>query len=263
MNTATAVTCPYCGYASEASLLERSGLFAIGRAPDEEIRRYVRTGEVSFMQVTGKPLLFRGEQVVCETLRCSNIKCQRESLWVHFMDEEGEPEEAQVVPRVSVRPWPGKVPTYARADYEEACLVLNDSPNAAAALARRCMQGMIRDFWKDEVPGLKDKGNLYKEIKSIEGKVKPQIYEALLAVKDVGNDAVHPNEDRGELADLVGEHPGEIVNVTPEAARKLVRTLEILAEHWYEAREREEELLAEVAEEGKHSKEAGDDGATS
>ena len=33
-------------------------------------------------------------------------------------------------------------------DYKEACLIKDKSPKAAATLARRCLQGMIRIFSK-------------------------------------------------------------------------------------------------------------------
>jgi hypothetical protein len=41
--------------------------------------------------------------------------------------------------------WPEKVPLVVRQDYTEACLIKDISPRASAALARRCLQGMIRD----------------------------------------------------------------------------------------------------------------------
>src|SRR5208283_5447921 len=37
------------------------------------------------------------------------------------------------------------VPLKYAQDYNEACLVLNDSPKASAALSRRCLQNIIRE----------------------------------------------------------------------------------------------------------------------
>jgi hypothetical protein len=44
-------------------------------------------------------------------------------------------------------PLPDYIPEQIKDDYYEACSILNLSPKASATLARRCLQGMIRDFW--------------------------------------------------------------------------------------------------------------------
>ena len=43
-------------------------------------------------------------------------------------------------------------------NYNQACRIRDLSANASAAMSRRCVQGMIRDFWKIS------KGTLAKEI---------------------------------------------------------------------------------------------------
>lgn len=64
-------------------------------------------------------------------------------------------------PRSSAQQWPSYIPAPIREDYEEACLILNDSAKAAATLCRRCLQGMIRDFCQIT------KGTLDQEIKAL------------------------------------------------------------------------------------------------
>ena len=42
---------------------------------------------------------------------------------------------------------PDYIPEAIRKDYMEACAIIDSSPKASATLSRRCLQGMIRDFW--------------------------------------------------------------------------------------------------------------------
>ena len=50
-------------------------------------------------------------------------------------------------PQSAAKPLPNYIPEAIKEDYKEACLILNLSPKASSTLARRCLQGMIRDFW--------------------------------------------------------------------------------------------------------------------
>jgi Domain of unknown function (DUF4145) len=51
-----------------------------------------------------------------------------------------------VYPRSSQRkPLTEHVPAHVAEDFNEACLVISDSAKAAAALARRCLQSVLRD----------------------------------------------------------------------------------------------------------------------
>ena len=51
-----------------------------------------------------------------------------------------------VRPKVAGRsPMPAEVPAQYAEDYNEACLVLADSPKASAALSRRCLQHLLRE----------------------------------------------------------------------------------------------------------------------
>lgn len=85
-------------------------------------------------------------------------------------------------------------------DYSEACSILNDSPNASAALARRCLQNMIHNELQ-----IKDT-NLFEEIKKvIESKRIPSIISRQLEViRQCGNVAAHPlnNPTTDEIVDV-------------------------------------------------------------
>ena len=60
-------------------------------------------------------------------------------------------------PQSSAKAFPQYIPGPVLQDYEEACLIAVLSPKASATLARRCLQGMIRDFWGISKPRLVDR----------------------------------------------------------------------------------------------------------
>ena len=51
-------------------------------------------------------------------------------------------------PNTLAKQFPDYIPKAIRQDYEEAYSIVNLSPKASATLSRRCLQGMIREFWK-------------------------------------------------------------------------------------------------------------------
>lgn len=124
---------------------------------------------------------------------------------------------------------PDYIPEAIRADYVEACAVLDSSPRASATLARRCLQGMIRDFW-----GVKA-GNLAGEIELIKDKIPAEQYCVLNGVRRLGNIGAHMEKDVNLIVDI---DPGE--------AQKLVKLLELLLKDWYIARHEREELYNEI-----------------
>lgn len=89
----------------------------------------------------------------------------------------GTNEAIQIYPKGSSRPAPPLgVPTAIAQDFNEAALVLPDSPKAAAALARRCLQHLLR-----EVAGVKGK-DLCEEIQLVLPKLP--IFQHLLMQSD-------------------------------------------------------------------------------
>lgn len=111
----------------------------------------------------------------------------------------------------------------------EACSILDVSPKASATLARRCLQGMIRDFWNVKA------GNLASEIDLIKDKIPADQYKVLNGVRRLGNIGAHMEKDVNMIVDI---DPGE--------AQKLVRLLELLLKDWYIARHEREELYREI-----------------
>ncbi|MDS7927880.1 MULTISPECIES: DUF4145 domain-containing protein [Acinetobacter] len=125
----------------------------------------------------------------------------------------------KLLPHSHAKPFPSYIPAPILNDYNEACAISDLSPKASATLARRCLQGMIRDYW-----GIVDK-TLYKEINALEDKVSEQVWESLNAVREIGNIGAHMEQDINI-----------IVDVEADEAKILIELLEILFEEWYIAR---------------------------
>lgn len=128
--------------------------------------------------------------------------------------------------------YPDYIPTAVLSDYLEACAIADLSPKASATLARRCLQGMIRDFWS--VTG---KPNLHQEILAIENLVDPVVWEAILSVKKIGNIGAHMEKDINL-----------IIDVSPEEADLLIEMIEMLLDDWYVARHEKQQKLQRIRE---------------
>jgi hypothetical protein len=117
-------------------------------------------------------------------------------------------------------PCPKEVPPVLAADYNEACLVLPDSPKASAALSRRCLQTLLRDEAKVKP------GNLADEIQQVldSGKLPSALADSIDAVRNIGNFAAHP---------MKSQHTGEILDVEPGEAEWNLDVLESLFDFYF------------------------------
>lgn len=121
-------------------------------------------------------------------------------------------------------------------DYEEACKIVSLSPKSSATLARRALQGMIRNYWKVERPSeYKGRWSLVNEIKAIEDKVEADVWTAIDAVRDMGNIGAHMEQD-----------VNVIIDVEPEEAQRLIELIEMLIEEWYINSHERRMRLAEI-----------------
>ncbi|HHA1306258.1 TPA: DUF4145 domain-containing protein [Enterobacter kobei] len=127
--------------------------------------------------------------------------------------------------------YPDYIPPSVLEDYREACAIADLSPKASATLARRCLQGMIREFWKVKAD------TLNKEILAIQDKVDPVVWDAIDSVRKVGNIGAHMEKD----IDV-------IVDVSPDEANLLIEMIEMLIEDWYIARHEKQEKLKRIKE---------------
>jgi hypothetical protein len=127
-----------------------------------------------------------------------------------------------LIPESKAKSFPSYIPKPILDDYGEACLIRDLSPKASATLSRRCLQGIIRDFWGAEIKT----GKLAKEIEQLEDKVDDKTWQAIDGVRSVGNIGAHMEEDINV-----------IVDVEPNEAQLLVELIEILLKDWYVERE--------------------------
>jgi hypothetical protein len=146
-------------------------------------------------------------------------------------DKGGFIREWILIPASGAKAYPDYVPVQIRRDYQEACLIVQPSPKASATMSRRCLQGMIRDFWEVSKPTLK------KEIDEIQDKVDPDVWDAIESVRKVGNIGAHMEED-----------VNVIIEVEPDEAALLIWLIEYLMEQWYINREARRARLAELRE---------------
>ncbi|WP_234842993.1 DUF4145 domain-containing protein [Sinorhizobium meliloti] len=185
--------------------------------------------------------------LLCLSIRCVNADCNEVFVGLQHTTAEirggtwraGDLiEEWQLRPDSISRVQPDFIPIPLREDYYEACLIRDKSPKASAALARRCLQGMIRDFCGisknrliDEIKELKTLVEAGKAPKGVE----PETLDAIDAIRNIGNIGAHMERD----IDV-------IVEVDPGEAQALIELIEMLFEEWYIARHKREQRLASV-----------------
>lgn len=183
------------------------------------------------------PRYFRHILITCPNPKCGRVACILE-MYEYKSTGGGTSwysgdllRSWSLIPQSTAKVYPDYVPKPIRDDYVEACLIRDLSPKASATLSRRCLQGMIRGFF-----GV-SKGRLAEEIEAIEDKVDPLTWQAIDAVRRVGNIGAHMEKDINV-----------IVDVEPDEAAKLIYLIELLIDDWYKARHDREERLKGVVE---------------
>ncbi|MDO9007777.1 MAG: DUF4145 domain-containing protein [Thiobacillus sp.] len=125
-----------------------------------------------------------------------------------------------VFPRGAQRPpAPPEVPEAVAQDFNEACLVFDDSSQASAALSRRCLQLLLAER------GVSKSDNLSTAIDDALARHLPShIAENLDAIRNIGNFAAHPQKSKNS---------GEILPVEPHEAEWNLDVLEMLFDYYY------------------------------
>ena len=181
--------------------------------------------------------------VLAGLIRCPNPKCHEYHLTVQVLRssighnslgaDSYKPDHQskvgvgkfQFIPATTA-PLSSNVPAAVKADYVEAYLIRSLSPKAAATLARRALQGMIRDFWQVSM------STLHQELLAIKDRCDPDIYQAMMDVKSLGNIGAHPERDVALIIDI---DPGE--------AQQLLDLIHLLDQDWYVQRANRQERL--------------------
>ena len=181
-------------------------------------------------------------------IRCVNRECNELTLWVNlgqvyytgreYKLRDGTTERIDIKPQGSSRPQPQFIAAPILEDYREACQIRHLSSKASATLARRCLQGMIRDFCGIAKNRLIDEiTELRKQVDdgTADRAISPDTLDAIDAVRRIGNIGAHMEKD----IDL-------IVDVDPGEAQALIELIELLFEEWYVARHTREQRVKRI-----------------
>lgn len=159
------------------------------------------------------------------------FSCKRSAIW-YLKDENPK----IFFPRGVAIPPEENMPENVKEIYEEASLVLGDSPRAACALLRLALQELMK-YLKENVQiynELKNR-NINEDIKEIinignfHQDQKEMLKEAMNSVRLIGNKASHPSEldinDNPEIANILFEMinfiVGEIITKPKEREERL------------------------------------------
>lgn len=206
-------TCPYCNHSStitDSNCSDSLHTFNMGNkhgplgiatkiitCPNDNCREYTITGELKRTKTIS-----------------SKLGIQTELIGSPLMSWQLRPESFALQ-------FPDYVPKPIKEDYEEACRIRELSPKASATLSRRCLQGIIRDFWGIRKSRLADEINALKENNNVD----PITLKAIDSVRALGNIGAHMEKDINI-----------IIDIEPNEAQLLLKLIENLINDWYIAR---------------------------
>lgn len=211
-------TCPYC---SHHTTITNPNHFSLWERI--EIAKSDR-GDVGFYLTA----------ITCPNEECNKLwlkleLCRAQRTAYGEWKKSAAIETWQLLPESEARVLPDYIPVPIQEDYKEACRIRDLSPKASATLARRCLQGMIRNFWSVR------KATLKEEIETLEDKVDIDTWESIDAVRSVGNIGAHMEKDINIM-----------VEVEPGEAQLLIGLIEQLIADWYVQKKDREERMRKV-----------------
>jgi hypothetical protein len=177
-------------------------------------------------------------RLVVKFVVCPNPACREFSLSasLHGLEIAGKRSYTgkhiktwNLVPPSRARTFPVAVPSAVLEDYREACLTVETSQKVAAALARRCLSSMLRDFWRVQP------GSLSDEFRQVKGTVDPLTWEAIESVRGTGSIGTRMESEGAEILDA---EQGEAV--------LLIGLIETLIHDWYVVREERRKRLVGI-----------------
>lgn len=146
--------------------------------------------------------------------RCPS--CTKSTILVSGIGYEIELSNVPLWPNSTAKQFPEYIPEQIRNDYHEACAIVNLSPKASATLSRRCLQGMIHDFWEIKLK------NLNHEITALKEKIDPNLWNAIDSLRELGNIGAHMEAD-----------VNVIIDIDSNEAETLINLIELLIKEWY------------------------------
>lgn len=207
-------TCPFCGM---VMVINGSTYSAQTTSFNNSTGRYWG----------GDRYYFDSDAIAMNFYKCPN--CESVTITAKGIGSAVSDVDTTLRPSSMANQYPEYIPQQIREDYEEACAVLHLSPKSSATLARRCLQGMIRDFW-----GIA-KGTLHNEITALKDRIQPDLWQAIDSLRQLGNIGAHMERDTNLIVDI---DPGE--------AEKLIKLIELLMEEWYISREKRNKLFGDI-----------------
>lgn len=90
---------------------------------------------------------------------------------------------------------------------------------------------MIRDFWKIS------ERTLFEEITALKDKIPASQYQAIDALRQLGNIGAHMEKDTNL-----------IIDIEPQEAQYLLKLIELLLQQWYVERHEQEKLYADIVD---------------
>lgn len=177
-------------------------------------------------------------RLVARFVVCPDPACKKFSLTVslHGLELTGNRSYTgkhlntwSLVPPSRARTFPVDLPPAVLEDYHEACLAEDASPKVSAALARRCLSQMLRDFWQVQP------GSLGDEFRQIKGNADPLTWETIESVRRTGMIG----------ARMDSEHI-QIDAVEPGETKLLIGLVETLIQDWYVARQERRKRLETI-----------------
>jgi hypothetical protein len=210
--------CPFCSKDQTVSAEGRSISFADCSIPNADGNR----------------------RLVVKYVVCPNPDCRKFSLTasLHTLEINGnrtytgkQVKTWDLVPASRARSFPVELPANVLEDYQEASLTLDLSPKISAALARRCLSGMLRDFWQVQ------SGSLSDEFRQIKGTADPLTWEAIDSIRQTGMIGARMESEGAEIQDT-----------EPNEAALLIGLIETLIQDWYVGREERRKRLKQIKE---------------
>jgi hypothetical protein len=179
------------------------------------------------------PAGYRVVSITCQNNECAKMTLDvtlfRRIDYTHSFAPGDTIAKWSLIPESTAKLQPDYIPKAIVEDYTEACRIKDLSPKSSATLARRCLQGMIRNFC-----GI-SKARLVDEIKELRTQINEnraprgvthESVDAIDAVRQIGNIGAHMEND----VDL-------IVEIDDDEAKVLIDLIEMLFVDWYVDRE--------------------------
>lgn len=209
-NFPTNINCPYCKIPVPIIIDETAQGYHISFFPHANMANDDSLIEISYY-------------------RCHN--CHKYFLVATGVGSAVENVHIMFHPQSAAIKYPDTVPSQIRQDYEEACSIIDRSPKACATLARRCMQGILRDRW--DAHGK----SLYDEIDSVKNVVPENDWMAMHALRQTGNIGAHMEQD-----------VNLIIDIDNNEAQLILQMVEYLIQHWYIDIPKNNQTLSDVIE---------------